>query len=100
VRDHRLADHHGIATEAQRLGLGDGEQTRDVLFKDFAAIGIESVRIIESLAWSQGTKARIEMVKAWIDQLQRQDLSLDGPGQRLVPLHVAAEAIAREERRT
>src|SRR6185437_7939226 len=100
VEDDRLADYHGIAAEAACLGLARRDQMRNVIFDHPASVAIESIGIPQRFTGCQRAKACIEMVKVGIDQLQRQYLFLQCTAEILMPLHIAANAIAGEQRRT
>src|SRR5262249_45176308 len=69
VGDYCLPHDDGVTAETQRFRLVDREQATDVALENLATVCVEGVGIVNRLARCQRAKARIEMVKARIDQL-------------------------------
>ena len=63
-----------------------------------AAVVVERVGVIDRLAGGQRAEAGVEVVEARVDQLQRQDLDAEPLAEPLVAPHVAADAVAGEQR--
>src|SRR5207253_3015077 len=63
VVNHRLADHHGVAAEPERLRLVDRDQLRDVRREHAPAIGIERIGEVDRFAGRERAEARIQVVE-------------------------------------
>ena len=72
VVDDGLAHHHRVATEAERLGLVDGDEPRDLGLENALAVGIEGAGEVEGFARRERAEAGIEVIEARVHEFQGQ----------------------------
>ncbi len=73
---------------------------RNAITQHRAPIFVERAGIIEGNIGRERAKARVEMVEARVDQLERQDLHAQPLADPLVAAHVATKSVARDKRLT
>lgn len=77
-QDDMFPDADRVASEPQRVILRDGELPvlRNSLGNRGLTIGIEGRREIEQISSAQGAEASVEMVKASIDEFERNNFPM------------------------
>ena len=58
---------------------------------------VEGFREVQHVAAGQGSEAGVQMVEAWIDEMQRADLGVPGIGDVAMALQAGADAVRSPE---
>src|SRR3972149_11996934 len=96
VQDHTPVDHDGVAGESERIGRGDGHRVGDVGLYDLPPVAIKGSGIPEGRCGIKGTKARIEVVEALVNELQGQGPPPHNLREPLMHYGIPAESKAEE----
>src|SRR2546426_12662052 len=78
VNEKPVADIHGVAGEANRVGFlhRDSFFDRDALFDKTIGISVECLRIVQEPTAFERTKTGIEVIETRVDQPQGNDLDV------------------------
>ena len=98
IGHHARTDHHGIAGERFRLRFVDFDQTRNLGLQHLPAIVVEGAGVVDRGLAIDRAEAGIEVVIVRIDQLERQNASLDQLTDLLLRDRITPDVVSAEER--